>query len=276
MSTIQNLLKWRHGTLPSVTTLSTRGASNSLKKFRYDSLPIVIQTHNAPIHLYASEVEEKAMAQVYALANSDIPVGPVAIMPDVHWGKGSVVGAVFANKSKICPMAVGVDIGCGMTAVRMKGLRKHHLDRSMKLKQRIQRNLKSKIPVGFNSHLRPPPNAWKTLQDIAQDNPNCAPSNWLHRYIQRDAIIQHQLGLNSIAISDWLPHHHFPIKNVKSSKSYLLRPCHLEMLMIIQALSAEATTSSRCSTKTSATTPNPASTITKRRNRTATRRAPFG
>ena len=79
---------------------------NNFAKFQTDTFPNVIKTNNVPIHLYTNEVEEKAMDQVYALANSDIPVGYVSIMPDVHWGKGSVVGAVFGCRDKICPMAV--------------------------------------------------------------------------------------------------------------------------------------------------------------------------
>ena len=137
------------------------------------------------------------MHQVYALANSDIPVGPVAIMPDVHWGKGSVVGAVFANKTKICPMAVGVDIGCGMTAIKMKNLQKHKLSQNMRLMKRIQNGLKSKIPVGFNSHQRLPHNALSTIHGIPENAEHCQPSNWLHRYVQRDAIIAHQLGIDT-------------------------------------------------------------------------------
>ena len=171
-------------------------SQNKFKKFNVSAsdLPLIIKTKNAPIHLYATEVEEKAMSQVYALANSDIPVGPVAIMPDVHWGKGSVVGAVFANKTKICPMAVGVDIGCGMTAIKMKGIQKHTLSSNRRLMKNIQNSLKSKIPVGFNAHQRAPHNAWKTVHGIAKNAENCHPSNWLHRYIQREQIIQLQLG----------------------------------------------------------------------------------
>ena len=189
-----------HGTncLPS---WSIRHAANNFKSFNVKSheLPLIIKTDNAPIHLYASEVEEQAMHQVYALANSDIPVGPVAIMPDVHWGKGSVVGAVFANKTKICPMAVCVDIGCGMTAIKMKNLKKHDLSQNMRLMRRIQNGLKSKIPVGFNSHQRLPPNAWNTINGIPENAEHCRPSNWLHRYVQRDSIIAHQLGIDQIA-----------------------------------------------------------------------------
>ena len=42
----------------------------------------------------------------------------VAAMPDVHWGRGATVGSVIATKGAIIPAAVGVDIGCGMMAMR--------------------------------------------------------------------------------------------------------------------------------------------------------------
>jgi RNA-splicing ligase RtcB len=38
-------------------------------------------------------------------------------MPDVHWGIGATVGSVIPTRGAIIPAAVGVDIGCGMTAV---------------------------------------------------------------------------------------------------------------------------------------------------------------
>lgn len=42
----------------------------------------------------------------------------IAAMPDVHWGIGATVGSVIPTKGAIVPAAVGVDIGCGMAAVR--------------------------------------------------------------------------------------------------------------------------------------------------------------
>ncbi|HAJ58400.1 MAG TPA: RNA-splicing ligase RtcB, partial [Cyanobacteria bacterium UBA8543] len=42
----------------------------------------------------------------------------VALMPDVHLGKGALVGSVIATKDAIIPAAVGVDIGCGMMAIK--------------------------------------------------------------------------------------------------------------------------------------------------------------
>jgi tRNA-splicing ligase RtcB len=50
---------------------------------------------------------------------SNLPwVHGVAVMPDVHYGKGATVGSVIAMRDAVAPAAVGVDIGCGMTAVR--------------------------------------------------------------------------------------------------------------------------------------------------------------
>ena len=64
------------------------------------------------------EVEDEAMAQIRNVASLPI-VGPhVAIMPDVHWGIGATVGSVIPTHGAIIPAAVGVDIGCGMMAVR--------------------------------------------------------------------------------------------------------------------------------------------------------------
>ena len=64
------------------------------------------------------EVEHEAMQQIRNVASLPV-VGPhVAIMPDVHWGVGATVGSVIPTKAAIIPAAVGVDLGCGMMAVR--------------------------------------------------------------------------------------------------------------------------------------------------------------
>src|SRR5580765_7213209 len=63
-------------------------------------------------------VEEAARAQIANLAGLPILGGPVAIMPDVHVGKGATVGSAIATTGAIIPAAVGVDIGCGMVAMR--------------------------------------------------------------------------------------------------------------------------------------------------------------
>jgi tRNA-splicing ligase RtcB len=62
--------------------------------------------------------EAEARAQVERIARMPFIHHHVAVMPDVHLGKGATVGSVIATKGAIIPAAVGVDIGCGMMAVR--------------------------------------------------------------------------------------------------------------------------------------------------------------
>lgn len=72
----------------------------------------------------------------------------VALMPDVHLGKGALVGSVIATKAAIIPAAVGVDIGCGMCAIKTP-YQADQLDG--KLKQ-IRSDVERLIPVGFNEN----------------------------------------------------------------------------------------------------------------------------
>ncbi len=64
------------------------------------------------------QFEEEAQKQVENVASLPFVFKHVAVMPDVHWGIGATVGSVIATKGAIVPAAVGVDIGCGMRAVR--------------------------------------------------------------------------------------------------------------------------------------------------------------
>ncbi len=63
-------------------------------------------------------VEDKAREQLQRTAQMPFVFRHLAVMPDVHVGKGSTVGSVIPTKGAIIPAAVGVDIGCGMMAVR--------------------------------------------------------------------------------------------------------------------------------------------------------------
>ena len=89
-------------------------------------------------------LEPQAHEQLRNIAS--IPfVGPwVAVMPDVHLGKGATVGSVIPTRGAIIPAAVGVDIGCGMAAVRTT-LRASDLpDNLAQLRSSIERG----VPVG--------------------------------------------------------------------------------------------------------------------------------
>jgi tRNA-splicing ligase RtcB len=78
------------------------------------------ETGGAPLKLWdsAGPFEGGAMQQLRNVASLPFVFKHVAGMPDVHWGKGATVGSVIATKAAIVPAAVGVDIGCGMMAVR--------------------------------------------------------------------------------------------------------------------------------------------------------------
>jgi tRNA-splicing ligase RtcB len=89
-------------------------------------------------------LEEQAQRQLQNIAALPF-VGPwVAVMPDVHLGKGATVGSVVPTRGAIIPAAVGVDIGCGMAAVRTT-LRASDLpDNLAQLRSSIERG----VPVG--------------------------------------------------------------------------------------------------------------------------------
>jgi len=78
----------------------------------------VINTEKLPIKLWLDDIENTALAQARNLANLPFAFKHVAIMPDAHPGYGMPIGGVPATRETVIPNAVGVDIGCGMGAVR--------------------------------------------------------------------------------------------------------------------------------------------------------------
>ena len=64
------------------------------------------------------EIEPEARQQIINTASVPFLYKHLAVMPDCHYGKGSTVGTVIATKGAVIPAAVGVDIGCGMIAVK--------------------------------------------------------------------------------------------------------------------------------------------------------------
>jgi tRNA-splicing ligase RtcB len=72
----------------------------------------------------------------------------VALMPDAHLGKGSMVGSVIATKDAVIPATVGVDIGCGMMAVKTP-FKSGILDRKM---AEFRHEIERAIPTGFNAY----------------------------------------------------------------------------------------------------------------------------
>lgn len=81
----------------------------------------VISESRVPLKMWTDGVQVEDSARKQLLNVASLPfVGPhVAVMPDVHWGMGATVGSVIPTEGAIIPAAVGVDIGCGMMAVKL-------------------------------------------------------------------------------------------------------------------------------------------------------------
>lgn len=110
----------------------------------------VISTERVPIKIWSTleSVEEKAINQLKNTAAMPFVFKHVAAMPDVHLGIGATVGSVVATKGAIMPAAVGVDIGCGMMAVKTTLDHRLVQDNIKEIRHSIERS----IPVGFDQH----------------------------------------------------------------------------------------------------------------------------
>lgn len=106
---------------------------------------VIQEEGNRPIKIWTDDVEEEAMVQLKNLARLPfIASNGVACMPDVHAGKGSTIGTVIATQKAIIPAAVGVDIGCGMNAVRLSLKASDLPDSLLDIRNQIERD----IPLG--------------------------------------------------------------------------------------------------------------------------------
>ncbi|MDX2850709.1 RtcB family protein [Actinacidiphila glaucinigra] len=102
-----------------------------------------------PIRMWTdpAAVEGGAMQQLRNV--SSLPwIKGLAVMPDVHYGKGATVGSVIAMHGAVCPAAVGVDIGCGMSAVRTS-LTAEDLPGDL---SRLRSKIEQAVPVGRGMH----------------------------------------------------------------------------------------------------------------------------
>ena len=106
-----------------------------------------------PVRAWVNGVlfEDGARLQVERTARLPFVHDHVAVMPDVHYGRGATVGSVIPTVAAIVPAAVGVDIGCGMAAVRTS-LRADQLPDDLR---RVRAEIESLVPVGRGDHERP-------------------------------------------------------------------------------------------------------------------------
>lgn len=107
-----------------------------------------INKGQVPVKIYTDDIDYTALNQLINITQLPIVHHHVAAMPDVHAGIGATVGSVIPTKGAIIPAAVGVDIGCGMNAVRLS-IKAYQLPDNLKA---IRNAWEANIPVGFASH----------------------------------------------------------------------------------------------------------------------------
>jgi len=109
----------------------------------------VISSEKIPVKMWLDEPEEGALKQALNLANLPFAFKHICLMPDAHQGYGMPIGGVMAATNVIVPNAVGVDIGCGMCAVKTNieadGLERNQLTQ-------IMSGIRELIPLGFDHH----------------------------------------------------------------------------------------------------------------------------
>lgn len=113
---------------------------------------LTLQGSKNTAQVFTHNIEETAVGQIIGMLNEPITENTtVAIMPDVHAGKGSTIGTTIRlpkNKAdwKICPNIVGVDQGCSMRAIRIKA---DDVDL-----EKLDKVVNEKVPAGQNIHDR--------------------------------------------------------------------------------------------------------------------------
>ena len=117
-----------------------------------------IALNGTPVKIWARYVDPHAMKEIVNLSTLPFIFHHLAFMPDVHGGKGMPIGGVLATKGVVIPNAVGVDIGCGMCAVKTS-LNVEDIPQDV-LRKQILRGIRKQIPLGFDHH--------KEAQDEAQ------------------------------------------------------------------------------------------------------------
>jgi tRNA-splicing ligase RtcB len=108
-----------------------------------------------PIKMWCDDIESSAMQQAYNMAQLPFAFHHIALMPDCHSGYGMPIGGVLATKDVIVPNAVGVDIGCGMCAVKTSLLVEDWCkcaEFARQLWGPIMQEIRDQIPMGRNHH----------------------------------------------------------------------------------------------------------------------------
>ncbi|BCT68878.1 RtcB family protein [Nitrosospira sp. NRS527] len=125
-----------------------------------------------------TDVEGDALAQARNLARLPfVDRHGIALMPDCHLGKGTTVGTVIATDKAIIPAAVGVDIGCGMNAVRLSLKASDLPDSLLSVRRQIERD----VPLGAGGSRKKPVALGKLSLEL---NEGRGYKRWFGRFAQ--------------------------------------------------------------------------------------------
>lgn len=109
----------------------------------------VISGGRIPVKMWLENIEEEALQQARNLSNLPFAFKHIALMPDAHSGYGMPIGGILATHGVVVPNAVGVDIGCGMCAVKTDLL---HSETTTKRMKSVLSDIRKMIPLGFEHH----------------------------------------------------------------------------------------------------------------------------
>lgn len=109
----------------------------------------VLTDQPVPIKIWTEDIDEASKQQLRNIASLPFIHHHIAAMPDVHLGKGATIGSVIATRQAIIPAAVGVDLGCGMVAVRLSLNADNLTEKSL---QKVFHQISRDVPVGRAQH----------------------------------------------------------------------------------------------------------------------------
>lgn len=98
-----------------------------------------------PVKVWTRDIDLASIEQLRNVARLPFVFHHIAAMPDVHAGMGATIGSVIATKGAVIPAAVGVDVGCGMLAVRTNLMKEEFNDRALEV---LMKEILNRVPVG--------------------------------------------------------------------------------------------------------------------------------
>lgn len=115
------------------------------------------------IKSWCENPEDGAIQQARNLARLPFAFRQICLMPDTHQGYGMPIGGVIATRGVVVPNAVGVDVGCGMCAVKTS-----MSEISIETLKKVLGKIRERIPLGFNKHNDPQDNSLMPARDLLE------------------------------------------------------------------------------------------------------------